>query len=340
MTFDADDLDIAPRLDMLPEEMDIDIAFPFPDVGTIEVFYMNPRTQDEFRVYSIIIAGVFVFIGVFIAYLISVRALKPVKLLAEKIEDVDENNLFTLIEQPQSRDEIARLANSFNNMLGKLNRSFERQKLFSQNAAHELKTPLTSILANIEVLQMDEKPSYEEYVDVVDTVKANTEHLIKLVDGLLSINAITNEANWRTFSGRDIFLKIISELDVEIKKKDLNFNIIGDCRIKGDEVLLMRAYMNLVHNATRYNVEGGLVNVILSDKSIIIEDSGTGIPARDLENIFEPLYCVDKSRSKDLGGHGLGLAIAKSIFDKSHINIRIISEPGEGTKIFLTPSKI
>jgi len=338
MEFSIEDIEMIPRFDVLPEESAIGISFPSREV--VEVVYIRPEAQNELMAYSIIIATVFVFIGAFIAYLISVRSLKPIKILAEKVENIDANNLSSLIEQPQSNDEIARLANSFNNMLGKLNRSFERQKLFSQNAAHELKTPLTAILTNIEVLQMDAKPSYEEYEDVIDTVKTNTEHLIKLVDGLLSINAIMDEVDCKTFSGKDVFLKIINELGVEIKKKNLNVNIYGDCLVRGNEVLLTRAYLNLIHNSVRYNVEDGFVNVSLSDKGISIEDSGMGIPNKDIENIFEPLYCVDKSRSKDLGGHGLGLAIAKSIFDKNHTKIKITSRQGEGTKIFLTFTQI
>jgi len=336
--FYRQDIEITPIFDMPAEA--IETTFPFFDFEVVEVFYVNPRAREDFRTSSIIVAVVFVFIGAFVAYFISARSLKPIRRLAEKIEDIDANNLTSLIEPPQSKDEIARLANSFNSMLNKLNSSFEKQRFFSKNVAHELKTPLTSILTNIEVLQMDEEPSREEYKYVIDTVKANTEHLIKLVDGLLSIAASADAVEMQCFSGRDVFKKIIRELDTEIKKKNLTVNIIGDCRIKGDEVLLTRAYQNLVHNAVRYNVKDGIVNIDLSDKGICIEDSGIGIPVDEMENIFEPLYCVDKSRSKNLGGYGLGLPIAKSIFDKNQTAIRVISEPAAGTKIFLTYSKI
>ncbi|MCL2198827.1 MAG: HAMP domain-containing histidine kinase [Defluviitaleaceae bacterium] len=342
-----DDIEISPRYDMMPIDIDFDFEFKFPtritditDVEVFDIFYMNPDAHDEFRTYSIIIIVAFMIAGVFVAYIISVQSLKPVKVLAEKIEETDANNLTSFIEPPQSKDELARLANSFNNMLGKLNRSFEQQKLFSQNAAHELKTPLTAILTNIEVLQMDERPSQEEYKEVIDTIKANTEHLIKFVDGLLLINAVADEADWQSFNGRAVFEKIVKELVTEAEKKKLCVEIVGDCRIRGDEVLLTRAFQNLVHNAVRYNVEGGMVKIILSEESISIEDSGVGIPEDALKNIFEPLFCVDKARSKKLGGHGLGLAITKSILEKSHVKINITSKLDAGTKILLELAKI
>ncbi|MCL1883643.1 MAG: HAMP domain-containing histidine kinase [Defluviitaleaceae bacterium] len=294
------DIEIEPRFDVMPEEIEFEIILPLQEVEEIEIFFLDSGSRNRFMAFSIIIACAVVLVGAFMAYFI---------------------------------------ANSFNNMHTKLNLSFEREKLFAQNVAHELRTPLASILTNVEVLQMEEKPSFEEYKDVIDTVKSNTEHLIKLVNGLLSINAVAEETDWQKFSGRDVFKKIISELDAEIKKNNLTIKIIGDCTIMGDEVLLTRACLNLVHNAVRYNKNGGFVNISLSDKNIVIEDSGIGIPDGDLENIFEPLYCVDKSNSKAFGGHGLGLAIAKSIFEKNKIKIHITSSLGVGTKIFLNLSK-
>jgi len=110
---------------------------------------------------------------------------------------------------------------------------------------------------------------------------------------------------------------------------------MGDCHITGDRTLLERAFFNLVHNAVRYNVDNGIVKVRLTENNIIIEDSGVGITTENVKHIFEPFYCVDKSRSKKLGGNGLGMAIAKNIFDSHNIEISIFSEPGEGTQIIL-----
>jgi len=295
------------------------------------------QSQSDFQTHSILIAIGVVLLGTFAAYIIAGQALKPIKSLAERIEEVDANNLNQPIEPPNTIDEVSRLTDSFNNMLEKLNRSFEAQKLFAQNAAHELKTPLASMRANIEVLQMDAEPSIEEYREVVGVVKDSTERLIALVEGLLFLD---NRAEDRAqlFSGREVFEKILDELREDILQKNLSVSIEGDCHIRGDKALLERAFSNLVHNAVRYNVESGAVAISLSAGNIAIEDSGIGIPVEHLAHIFEPFYCVDQSRSKHLGGHGLGLAIAKNIFDKHHMELQVFSERKEGTTIVLNLS--
>jgi len=294
------------------------------------------QSQRSFRNMSMVVVTLFILIGTVGAFIISGQTLKPVKSLAKKIEDIDANNLDTPLELPKSHDEVSRLTHSFNSMLGKLNCSFESQKLFAQNAAHELKTPLTTLRTSIEVLQLDDEPTADEYKEVVGIVKTSTDNLIELVEGLLSINSITDEMQWQTFDSRGIFEHIIYELHDDIKRKGLAVDIHGDCRIKGDKTLLERAFFNLVHNAVRYNVDNGTVKITLSENNITIEDNGVGISADSLEHIFEPFYCVDKSRSKKLGGHGLGMAITKNIIDKHNMEIHIFSELGKGTKIILS----
>jgi len=293
-----------------------------------------------FQRYGIIIAVAFIIIGAISAYIISRQTLKPMKTLAEKIEDIDANNLDTPIELPKANDELSSLTHSFNNMLGKLNRSFNSHKLFAQNAAHELKTPLASIMTNIEVLQLDDEPSMDEYKEVVGVVKDNTARLIDLVEGLLSANNAIDETRWQTFNVSEVFETIINNLNDDIERKHLNVDLSGECHIRGDKVLLERAFQNLVHNAVRYNIENGTIEISLENDEISIEDSGIGIPKENLENIFEPFYCVDNSRSKNLGGHGLGMTIAKNIFDMHRIKICVSSEAGKGTKIILKLNEI
>ena len=292
-------------------------------------------SQYDFRYYSIVAAVLISLIGTIGAYVISGQALKSIKSLAGKMEDIDANNLTAQIELPHAHDEVSRLTNSFNNMLGKLDRAFESQKLFAQNAAHELKTPLTSIRANIEVLRIDDEPTVNDYKTVVDIVSDSTERLIGIVEGLLHLNGKTDESGWQTFDGREVFEKIADELKEDIVRKGLSVAVLGDCRIKGDRTLLERAFSNLVHNAVRYNVDNGTIKINLADGGITIEDSGVGIPAEDLGHIFEPFYVVDKSRTKSLGGHGLGMAIAKNIFDNHNMDIQISSKQGQGTKVIL-----
>ena len=294
------------------------------------------EAQRSFRNFSITVAVIFVLIGTFGTYFITGQTLKPINSLAKKMENTDANNLTELIELPKTQDEVARLTHTFNNMLRKLNRSFESQKLFAQNAAHELKTPLTSIRASIEVLKLDDKPTIDDYKEMTEIVDIGTERLIELVEGLLSLNSVTDILKWQTFSGRETFDIIVNDLRADIARKGIEVDISGECKLKGDKTLLERAFFNLIHNAVRYNVDNGKVKITLSENSIVIEDNGVGIPAEHLPHIFEPFYCVDESRSKKLGGHGLGMAITKNIFDKHNMEISITSEPGQGTKIFLS----
>ena len=300
-----------------------------------ELQQLSDESRIVFRNISFGVVAVFIIIGAMGAFIISGQTLKPIKALAEKIEEIDANNLTTKIELPEAQDEISRLANSFNNMLGKLSLAFESQKLFAQNAAHELKTPLTTIKAGIEVFRLDDKPRTEDYEEILDIVQDSTERLIDIVEGLLSINNIIEKTTWQTFNLKEMFKIIINELSEDIMQKGATITILGDCELHGDKTLLERAFFNLVHNAVRYNIDNGTVKITLSENSIIIEDSGVGIPVEYLPRVFEPFYCVDKSRSKKLGGHGLGMAIAKNIFDRHNIKISITSEQGQGTKILL-----
>ena len=304
--------------------------------GTMEIQLLLRESQVNFQKYSIITAVIFILIGTIAAYVISGQTLKPIKLLAIKMEEIDANNLSTPIETEETNDEVSCLARSFNNLLEKLNRVFESQKFFAQNAAHELKTPLTSIRTNIEVLRLDDEPSTNEYKEVIEIVNDNTERLIELVEGLLRLSSSTDESGWQTFDCKETFEIIINELQKEIVQKGLGVSISGNYRIKGCKTLMERAFFNLVHNAVRYNVENGMVDISLSNNGIVIEDNGAGIPAEHLVHIFEPFYCVDKSRSRELGGHGLGMAIAKNIFDRHKMDIHIYSEQGKGTKIIIS----
>ena len=190
-------------------------------------------------------------------------------------------------------------------------------------------------MTNIEVLQLDEEPTTDEYKEVVDAVKTSTQRLIELVKGLLSLNSVFDKTECKPINVRRMIEMITLELQEQIVEKGLCITISGDCQLLGNQSLLERAFFNLIHNAVRYNNENGQINVNLMPDCISIEDSGIGIPEGSFEQIFEPFYCVDNSRSKELGGHGLGLAIAKNIFDKHDIKISVTSELGKGTKIIL-----
>jgi len=294
------------------------------------------QAQSDFQIFSFAIALGFIILGTLVAYIISGQALKPIKSLATEMEKIDVNNLSKKVVQSNTNDEVSRLTNSFNNMLSKLNNSFEMQKLFAQNAAHELKTPLTAIRANIEVLNLGDEPSITEYKEVLNTVANDTEQLIELVEGLLSFNNECEKEVNEIFDIRILFEEILDKLKTDVLEKELQVDISGQADWSGDKTLLEQAFFNLVHNAIRYNVENGTVKITLDKNRVIIDDTGSGIPFKDLKQIFNPFYCVDSSRSKDLGGHGLGLSITKNILDKHEMDIQIFSKVGKGTKILIS----
>jgi len=305
----------------------------YDEIKIIDEIYLG--SSSKFITQSIVSSLIIVIIGTALSYFIAGKTLQPLKNLAKKIEDIDENNLSGRIELTPNGDEAARLAKSFNNMLEKLDRAFENKKLFAANAAHELKTPLTNMLTSIEVLQMEESPDLSEYEEAVGVTKANIERLIALVQDLLYFNSDANDELYEVINTNRLFEKIVSDLSGSIIEKNITIINTGDTEIYGEHSLLERAFFNVVQNAVKYNKENGTVKITTADSYIEIEDTGIGIREENLPLIFDPFYCVDKSRSRKLGGNGLGLSIAKQIFDKHDIKVTVSSNYGEGTRVML-----
>ena len=290
-------------------------------------------TQRDFRQYSLWAAMVVIALGSLGAYWVAGVVVRPIKKLSMSVKEIEADRLDMNLPTPKSKDEISQLTIAFNGMLGKLHRSFEGKQLFAQNAAHELKTPLTIIRANLQALEMEDDPTEADYEEVFAEVKNSTERMIELVEGLLAIGKTPDESEISIFQGAEIFEAILCELKDAIHSKHLNVQILGDVTITGEKMLLKQAFFNLIHNAVRYNIDGGSVVVTLSENQITIEDTGIGIPPESLKQVFDPFYCVDKSRSKKLGGNGLGLAITKNILDAHQMSINVTSEVGMGTLI-------
>jgi len=295
---------------------------------------------NTFKAQSIAAAVGVVLIGTALSYILAGKSLQSLKTFTHKMAKIDENNLSEQIALPSSHDEVAMLTESFNHMLEKLDHAFYGKKLFAANAAHELKTPLANILTNIEVMQMDDTPNIKDYEEVIRITKENTERLTVLVQELLHFNSELDEGSFENIKTDLLFEKIVTDLSAHIREKNIAATIEGSTIINGDKNLLERAFFNIMQNAVKYNKENGEIKIISSDDTITIEDTGIGIPAVSIPQIFDPFYCVDKSRSRQLGGNGLGLSIAKHIFDKHGMEIIVSSQPEAGTKIIITPSSI
>ena len=260
------------------------------------------------------------------------KGLQPVAKLSRDIAEIDEKSLDTLLPIPDSKDEIAELTNSFNHMLMRLNGSFEAQKRFSATAAHELKTPLAAIISNVEVLELDDIPDYDECLETISVVRDNALRMENLIQDLLRAYSNGCEHKNETCDLREMCEKS-GEVCLKQDDKRITFEVEGELNVSGDPLLLERAVSNLIANAFRYNRKEGSVKVLLNEDSLIVKDTGVGIPEKDLDKILEPFYCVNKSRSRELGGSGLGLSIAKQILDDHQAVLSISSECGVGTEV-------
>ncbi|WP_221469438.1 sensor histidine kinase [Cohnella nanjingensis] len=283
---------------------------------------------------------IMIIVGTGTSYFIAGKALKPVAKLSKSIENIDESKMFQRLEDFDTNDEVARLAVSFNHMVSRLEKAFNHQKQFAANAAHELRTPLAGIITNIEVLQLDENPTIQEYKQVLEDTFANAQRLSALVYDLLKMNSASSSDHFEIFDIKEMFDEIILALAESSNVKNVRIeNNITDIMFLGEKALLQRAFFNLVQNAVKYNGMNGevLISAALKDDFAIvyIEDTGMGIPEDELENIFEPFYRVDSSRSRELGGSGLGLSIVKTIIEKHNGKILIESEIGVFSKVIV-----
>jgi signal transduction histidine kinase len=279
-------------------------------------------------------------VGAGAVYAIAGKALKPITKLCRDIEAVDENNLFVPVGETASGDEVAKLSASFNRMIGKLEKAFVSQKNFSANAAHELKTPLAAMISRIEVCRLDEKPSPREYGKTLDDILQNAERLSALVGDLLEMNTEPFIERPEDINVKMMFGQIIDDISKNNPKNVRFDNRAGEIHLSGDKRLLYRAFLNIAANAVKYNRPDGMVTISAQGNGgnavISVSDTGIGIPADQLDRIFEPFYCVDRSRSRRLGGSGLGLSLAEAIIKKHGGGIRAESEAGAFTTVTVT----
>lgn len=274
--------------------------------------------QRSFNYSSLIFMVILIFIGGILVYFVSGYALKPVRALSKNISDINGEQLSLRVDTGTAKDEIGKLAGSFNNMLERLEHSFSVQKRFSTAAAHELKTPLTAIRANIDVLNMDENPTPEDYAELMDVVTRQTERMTQLVDDLFSMSFAEECEMDDEIELDEMLYSIAEELTPSAEKKDITLTAdLENAAISGNHVIFSRAISNLVENAIRYTPRGGEVEIRCeaAEREILItvSDTGPGIPEESLEDIFDPFYRVDPSRSRKFGGAGIGLAIASEI---------------------------
>lgn len=269
------------------------------------------------------------------------KVLKPLGELSNTIEEISGNDLSRRVDKEiqDRQDEIGRLALSFNNMMDKVGASFDRQRRFSASAAHELKTPLATMLVNLEVMELDGQTSPARMEKVLSVVKTNTERMIRLTEDLFRLTSDKDsEMGEEVLLGEAVAIAV-DELSSLLQEKHLSVSVqdMAGIKMTGNRVMIYRAMSNLIENAAKYNCDGGSINVTAEaaehNVTVKIADTGIGIPEEDLPHIFEPFYRVDRSRSRAVGGAGLGLSLVGDIVEKHGGKTAIRSVPGVGTEI-------
>lgn len=279
------------------------------------------RLSYNFKYNAVLYMIIIIFIGSILIYFILGKMLNPVKKFSKQIEIINEYQLSDRVSGFNSCEELGELQKSFNSMLDRLDRAFESKKRFSSDAAHELKTPLAVLKNSLDVLEIDENPSEEDYKYTVAIFKKQTERMISLVNNLFTMSEQKDYHFNDTVDINIIINDIINDLSKEIEDKSLSINTYGkSLSVKGNSVMLNHAISNIIQNAVKYNNKNGSIDIITEevDKKCIItiKDTGVGIEKGKEKEIFEPFYRVDTSRSRKIGGAGLGLAITKDIISR------------------------
>lgn len=288
------------------------------------------EAQDKIVLQQIMFSMFLGLLGMLISYPISTILLRPFTNLSSDIEGVTAANLKEHLTISNEKDEIGKIKNSFNIMLDRLNNSFERQKLFSSNVAHELKTPLAVIKTYTQII--DEDSDLDEYKDVVEVTSKNVDRMIELVNDFVDYVKEEN-VKIEKFSILKVIDESLIELDTLIKKKDIKiYKEIEDFEILSNPMMFKRMVYNLINNAIKYNKDHGSIYISLENNILSIRDTGIGIDEENIKHIFEPLYCVDKSRSRELGGSGLGLSIVENICSSLNYKIEVSSKLNYGTE--------
>ena len=324
------------------DEYDIVVSTAVPaETDPGEMTFTIKQAGNRFNLWGVAGLVLMLFLGTGATWLMAGKALKPLGELTDTIEEIGGNNLSRRVEHQDRADEIGQLAGSFNHMMDNVSASFERQQRFSASAAHELKTPLATMLVNLDVLDMEEKASAAQMERVLSIVRTNTERMIRLVDNLFQLTTEKSSEMCEEVPVDEMFAEILEELSAQLNAKHLSVSLsnLSGIKLTGNRTMLYRAMSNLVENAAKYNRENGSIFISASqqqeDVIIKIEDTGIGIPKEECERIFEPFYRVDQSRSRSVGGAGLGLALVKDIVEKHRGTIQVHSRAGQGSEFIL-----
>lgn len=295
------------------------------------------NNKADYRKNSLIISAVLALLGGVATYFISGHALRPIREFSDKIEEVQAQNLADSKLEENKVKELNQLSVSYNKMLGRLSDAFEIQRQFTANAAHELRTPLALMQVQLDSYNSGQHPGSDaETVQTIKMVTEQNDRLSKMVKTLLDMSELQTVSRDEAIMVDALVDEVLADLEPLAREKDVE--LTGNCEaitIVGSDILIYRLVYNLVENAIKYNHPGGQVTVSASRKEkrvcLSVADTGNGIPEELRERVFEPFFRVDKSRSRALGGVGLGLALVHEIVRVHEGSITVRSNPSGGT---------
>ena len=313
----------------IPEDKWDDFANDF----SVQVY----NNKEDYKKNSLIISALLALLGGVTTYFISGHALKPIREFSDKIEEVRAQNLADSRIEESNIKELNQLSVSYNKMLERLSNAFEIQRQFTANAAHELRTPLSLIQVQLDLYHSTQHPGSDaDTLQLIKMVTEQNDRLSKMVKTLLDMGELQTVGRDEKIIINDLVDEVLEDLEPLAQEK--NIKLIGKCKditMIGSDILIYRLVYNLVENAIKYNHSGGQVTVTAYKERkyiyLSVEDTGSGIPKELRERVFEPFFRVDKSRSRELGGVGLGLALVHEIVRVHDGSITIKSNPAGGT---------
>ena len=293
--------------------------------------------QGRFRTTNWYITAVVTVLSGILAYFVSGHALKPLHSFASQVERVQMNNLADIRIDEDALPEFKQLSQSFNQMLERLNDAFAAQRQFTGNAAHELRTPLALLQAQLELFSAEHPDMRPETAEFLSLLREQTERLTRLTKTLLEMSNLRQVARNERIRLAPMIEEIFTDLAPLSDKCGVTLTAEGDGIMTGSDALIYRLIFNLTENAVKYNRPGGSVRVSVAQEPekllIRVSDVGCGIPEEYQQSIFQPFFRVDKSRSREYGGAGLGLSLVWEIADIHGGSVRVEESSKNGTVI-------
>ena len=295
------------------------------------------NNKADYKKSSLLFSTLLSLLGGVITFFISGHALKPLCDFSKKIEEVQAQNLSDSRIEENKFSELNQLSVSYNRMLERLSEAFKLQRQFTANAAHELRTPLAVMQLQIDLYNSSKHPNNDTSAQqTISMITEQTERLSKMVRTLLDMSELQTIARDEEIAISALVEEVLADLEPLAQEKGIN--LIEKCDnvlLMGSDILIYRLVYNLVENAIKYNFSGGTVTVNATQQNsqlhLTVEDTGNGIPEELKERIFEPFFRLDKSRSRELGGVGLGLALVREIVRVHNGSILVKNNANSGT---------